>query len=93
MTDLGTLIPPDSPLQLTFAGGINDRGEIAGSAFNQTTGASPAFLAIPCDDMHSEDKECQEGAQDAIAVERPHVVLPEDIRERLRLLRFGGSRD
>jgi len=28
-------------------GGINDRGEIAGSAFDQNTGDAPAFLAIP----------------------------------------------
>jgi probable HAF family extracellular repeat protein len=93
MTDLSTRIPPASPLQLTFAGGINDRGEIAGSAFDQATGVSPAFLAVPCDDSHADDKECQWGDQDAFAVERPHVGLPENIREQLRKrLRFGGSR-
>jgi probable HAF family extracellular repeat protein len=47
MTDLNTLIPPNSPLYLTYGGGINDKGEIAGSAYEQTTGASPAFLAFP----------------------------------------------
>jgi probable HAF family extracellular repeat protein len=91
MTDLSTLIPPGSP-QLTFAGGINDRGEIAGSAFDQTTGASPAFLAVPCDERHAKDKECQGRAQDPVAIRRPHVVLPENVREQLRKrLRFGGG--
>jgi probable HAF family extracellular repeat protein len=60
MTDLNILIPPNSPLQLTFGGGINDRGEIAGSAFDQTTGASPAFRAIPCDDIHPDDEGCRD---------------------------------
>jgi probable HAF family extracellular repeat protein len=91
MTDLSTLIPHDSPLLLTFASGINDRGEIAGSAFNQTTGVSPAFLAIPCDDRHADDEDCQEASQDTIGAERPRVTLPETVREQLRhRLRFGG---
>ena len=33
MIDLNSLVPPSSPLYLTGADGINDRGEIAGSAF------------------------------------------------------------
>jgi probable HAF family extracellular repeat protein len=47
MTDLNALISPDSPLYLTYGGGINDRGEIAGQAFDPNTGDTPAFLAIP----------------------------------------------
>jgi probable HAF family extracellular repeat protein len=48
MMDLNSLVPPDSPLYLYQAEGINDRGEIAGSAFpkGDPTG-SLAFLAIP----------------------------------------------
>jgi probable HAF family extracellular repeat protein len=45
MIDLNSLVR--SPLYLTWGGGINDRGEIAGSAFDPSTGESPAFLAIP----------------------------------------------
>ena len=47
MIDLNSLIPPRSPLYLTQAEGINDRGEIAGTAYDQSTGKSLAFLAIP----------------------------------------------
>jgi len=47
ITDLNTLVAPGSSLSLTWGGGINDRGEIAGTAFDPSTGAAPAFLAIP----------------------------------------------
>lgn len=46
--DLNTLVPPGS-LTLVFANDINDRGEIAGEAFDPATGETPAFLAIPND--------------------------------------------
>ena len=46
MTDLNTLVPPGS-LQLVYANDINSSGEIAGGAFDPSTGESPAFLAIP----------------------------------------------
>jgi hypothetical protein len=42
-----TLIPGGSPLFLIYGGDINDRGEIAGQAFDQRTGQTPAFLATP----------------------------------------------
>lgn len=47
MTDLNTLIPPNSPLYLVNAGGISDSGEITGQASDQSTGATPAYRAIP----------------------------------------------
>src|SRR5208283_4670222 len=47
MTDLNTLIPPNFPLYLQVAQEINDFGEIAGEATDQSTGQNPAFLAIP----------------------------------------------
>jgi hypothetical protein len=37
-------------LTLVFANDVNDRGEIAGEAFDPVTGETPAFLAIPTDD-------------------------------------------
>jgi len=49
IVDLNTLIPAGSPLQLTGAIAINDRGEIVGVASVQTTidRRSHAFLATP----------------------------------------------
>jgi probable HAF family extracellular repeat protein len=47
--DLNALVPPSS-LTLVFANDVNDRGEIAGEAFDPVTGETPAFLAIPTDD-------------------------------------------
>jgi probable HAF family extracellular repeat protein len=48
MTDLNTLIPPNSPLYLLEATGtINDRGQIAGIALQISTGETHAFLATP----------------------------------------------
>jgi probable HAF family extracellular repeat protein len=92
MTDLNTLLAPGSSLYLTFGGGINDFGEIAGSAFDPNTGESPAFLAIPCDERHADDRDCQDAAQSAIGVERSKVVLPENGREHLRRFGMGMSR-
>jgi probable HAF family extracellular repeat protein len=84
MTDLNALIPPDSPLYLTYGGGINDRGEIAGQAFNQNTGDTPAFLAIPV----AGSSAVQLGGNST-----PRVTLPEKVRKglqrRMRLGLFG----
>jgi probable HAF family extracellular repeat protein len=46
MTDLNTLIVP-GVVSLVYANDINDSGEIAGGAYNSTTGDYPAFLAVP----------------------------------------------
>jgi probable HAF family extracellular repeat protein len=54
ITDLNTLVPPGSSLDLTFAVAISDRGEIAG--FGVPPGCAPqdidqcghAYLLIPC---------------------------------------------
>jgi probable HAF family extracellular repeat protein len=46
MVDLNSLTAPGSPF-LIFANDINNRGEIAGEAFIQSTGEAPAFLAVP----------------------------------------------
>ena len=46
-TDLNTLIPADSPLQLQGACAINSRGEIAGLAVEKSTGEYRGYLAIP----------------------------------------------
>ena len=47
MMDLNDLIQPGTSLYLTNAQGINDSGEIAGTAYDATTGVFVAFLAVP----------------------------------------------
>jgi probable HAF family extracellular repeat protein len=81
MTDLNTLIPPGSPLFLTLANAVNSRGEIVGAAFDQSTGATVPFLAVPCDEKHGDDQGCKEVAQGANDMrgessEHPKVTLP-----------------
>jgi probable HAF family extracellular repeat protein len=83
MTDLNTLVAPGSSLYLTFGGGINDRGEITGTAFDQNTGDSPAFLAIPCDTQHGGEEGCGGGG----IVDNDHrkLMLPENIRKHFEV--------
>jgi probable HAF family extracellular repeat protein len=90
LTDINTLITSDSPLFLAEALGINDRGQIAGFAFDTSTGKAPAFLAIPCDEEKNAHEEgCEDGAEATTAArgetsQRPNVVLPENVRRMLR---------
>jgi probable HAF family extracellular repeat protein len=95
MTDLNTLVSPDSSLFLTFGAGINDRGEISGTACVISGGActseAPAFLAIPCGPGDRNNEECQdvvEGLSGAAVRSAP--VLPQVMREHLRLHRGLG---
>jgi len=74
MTDLNAFVAHGSSLYLTFGGGINDYGEIAGSAFDLNTGEGPAFLAVPVAGAY------RETGRSAV----PRVNLPESIRETLR---------
>jgi len=46
-TDLNTLVPANSPLQLLTACGINSRGEIAGQAQEKSTGDYHGYLLKP----------------------------------------------
>lgn len=81
MTDLNALIPPDSPLYLTYGGGINDRGEIAGQAFDQNTGYTPAFLAIPV----AGSQRAEVGGSSA-----PKITRPKKVQNQLRQRRVVG---
>lgn len=47
ITDLNSLIQPDSSLVLNLANDINDSDEIVGFASDTSTGATVAFLAVP----------------------------------------------
>ena len=79
MMDLNSLIPPDSPLDLTYASGINDQGEIAGYAvLKSNTNEQPGFLAIPAPAAQIAGDSAQK------------MILPENIRASLqRRLRLG----
>lgn len=82
MIDLNSLIPPGSPLYLIQAEGINNQGEIAGTAYDQRTGESLAFLAIPAP--------AAQIAGDSVR----KVTLPDSVRaslqRRARLGPMGG---
>jgi probable HAF family extracellular repeat protein len=74
MTDLNTLIPADSRLFILEALGINDRGQIAGYAFNTTTGEVHGYLATPVPGSNARGETSK----------RAKVVLPEKVRKMLR---------
>jgi probable HAF family extracellular repeat protein len=81
MTDLNTLLPPDSPWFFIEALGINDRGQIAGYALNTSTGEVHAIVATPTNrNTPSEGAPTTQGATG----ERPKVVLPENVRKFLQ---------
>ena len=93
MHDLNALVPPDSPLYLLIAYGINDAGQIAGFGVN-SNGDIHAYLATPCN-RDQVDKDLltapPEGAavEGAVTTERPRPVLSENARRQLqRMLRF-----
>ena len=76
MTDLNTLTPPGSPLYLVQPDSINSKGEIVGIAFDQSSGETPAFLAIPrAGEIPSDLSQAQV---------RDRVILPDSVRQFLR---------
>jgi len=92
MTDLNSLISAESALSLLVAYNVNDRGEITGQGFDQNTGATPAFLAISCDEAG-----CEAASSSAAQVtsDPRKIALPENVRKllrrQLRLGRFGAA--
>lgn len=74
IVDLNMYLPPSSSLALMVANGINDNGEIAGQAFDSSSGDLPAFVAVPCGD-------CGETVGHA----RAKVILPERVRMQLKV--------
>jgi len=63
--DLNTLIPPNSPLLLTVAGSITDRGEIIGGGdpigCTDNDACNHVYVLIPCDESHPDVKGCDYG--------------------------------
>lgn len=89
MHDLNALIPPNSPLYLLIAFGVNDSGEIAGFGVETSTGDIHAFLATPCDLNLADTGWCKDDADGAAAeadktVERPTLFLSENARKLLQ---------
>jgi probable HAF family extracellular repeat protein len=97
MVDLNTLLEPGSTsLYLVYANAINARGEITGEGFKSGSAELRAFLAIPCDEEHVDDKNCSGGSNGATAASAvntthpPWVVLPDWFRAQLqRRFSFG----
>jgi probable HAF family extracellular repeat protein len=74
--DLNALIQPDSSLYLTLAQGINNRGEIAGTALDTVTGETVAFLAVPSYGGESEARSSNKrsGSNARITSRRPQLT-------------------
>jgi probable HAF family extracellular repeat protein len=90
MIDLNSLISSGSSLYLLSANDLNDRGEIVGQAFDQDSGAAPAFLVVPCGEARANAENCHVSAQSQTGIEKPKIVLPETVRERLRRMPVFG---
>ena len=80
MTDLNTLIPPDSTLYLLEAtGGINNLGQIAGYAYDTVSGEIHPFLLNPC------DRNCARQSRDLRnSLPRTRPQLPDNLRQLLQ---------
>ncbi len=89
--DLNALIQPDSSLYLTLAHGINNHGEIAGTALDTATGQTVAFLAVP-----SYGGESEASSSNPAAVSKSRGVKPSSNRQQpltgFSRLAFGGTK-
>jgi probable HAF family extracellular repeat protein len=80
MVNLNTLVPPGSPLNLTYAVAINDRGEIAGFGVPAACPVESyeycghAYVMIPCDENHPGVKGCDYSLVDASAAVEASAV-------------------
>jgi len=74
LTDLNSLIDPNSPLYLLEADGINDSGQIVGYAYVYSSGNTDIFLAVP-----GHRKGMQGGS-----MQRPKPNLPENVRKLIQ---------
>jgi probable HAF family extracellular repeat protein len=88
LTDLNTLIPANSDLQLIAAYGINARGQIAALAFEFGAGTVHAVLLNPHDST-STNQGTASAAQAATA-RRPQVILSENVRNLLQMATPGS---
>jgi probable HAF family extracellular repeat protein len=63
LTDLNSLVHDPTAPYLENGNSINLRGQIAGKTTVQGTPIADAYLAIPCDDDHSDKEGCEEQAR------------------------------
>jgi probable HAF family extracellular repeat protein len=84
MTDLKTVMSPDSPWVLLEALGNNDRGQIVGFAFNTVSGEVHGYVLTPVSGEDDSAPSASGSVSQSSANERPPVVLPENIREMLQ---------
>jgi probable HAF family extracellular repeat protein len=88
--DLNSLIQPNSSLYLSLAQGINDSGEIVGTATDTSTGATVGFLAVP-----AYGGDIQSALEQTKSEDNLHkVVVPSDLRTHLMgvsQIAFGGA--
>jgi hypothetical protein len=66
-------------LYLTNAQGINDSGEIAGTAYDASTGMFVAFLAVPAYGGKIDDGSSRAKSKD----NSPKIVPPDRVRRQL----------
>jgi probable HAF family extracellular repeat protein len=88
LTDLNTLIPANSDLQLIAAFGINARGQIAALAFQFSTGNVHAVLLNPYDSA-STNQGTLSAAQTTTA-RSPQVILSENVLKLLQMTTPGS---
>ena len=87
MTDLNSLIDPNSPLYLLHGYGINSSGEIVGFAYVWSSGEIHGFLAVP---IHPGGGESASSPAQGGSNRGAKFALPENARKQLqRWLRFG----
>jgi probable HAF family extracellular repeat protein len=90
MMDLNVLIQPNTSLYLINAQGINDSGEVAGTAIDTSTGAVVAFLAVPAYGGASEAGSSKTKGADSSR----QVILPDSVRRQMTgfsRLAFGAT--
>ena len=90
MMDLNALIQPDTSLYLTDGQGINDSGEIVGTAFDASSGLLVAFLAVPAYRGANEagSSKAKDESNSRVA------IVPENVRKQqtgFSRLAFGGT--
>jgi probable HAF family extracellular repeat protein len=78
--DLNTLITPDSPLQLTVAALITNRGEILGGGnprgCTNNDACNHIYVLIPCDENHPGVQGCDYSMVDATVQSPASAVMP-----------------
>jgi len=78
MTDLNSLVTSGSPLYLLSANDLNDLGTIVGQGFDPTSGAAPAFQAVPCDEKR---QDCHGPGASRFATGNPKLAPTATLRQ------------